>query len=173
MFINSVTANTADGEASAPFTFPTRSVIAGQDNVLTVLQDHMGNDEGPFGNIEGPNRECSSRVQYSLTYKDDFATQKNRLVVFADSSSLGGGRKVLDLEGPLRKARRSPRVRPFILSASYYGLIPLFIVASPTEFVASSTKAASTADARGGISLPSPSPTGHLVRFPTACSMTR
>ena len=89
MFINSVTANAADSEANALFTFPNGSVIAGQGNILTVLQDHMGNDEGPFGNIEGPNRECSSWVQDSLTYEDDFATQKNRLVVFADSSSLG------------------------------------------------------------------------------------
>ena len=46
MFIDSVTANTAAGDANALFTFPSGSVIAGQDNVVTVLQDHMGNDEG-------------------------------------------------------------------------------------------------------------------------------
>ncbi|KAI1789921.1 glycoside hydrolase superfamily [Ganoderma leucocontextum] len=46
VFIDSVTANTAAGDANALFTFPNGSVIAGQDNVVTVLQDHMGNDEG-------------------------------------------------------------------------------------------------------------------------------
>lgn len=51
MFIDSVTANTAAGDANALFTFPNGSVVAGQDNVVTVLQDHMGNDEGT-------NRKC-------------------------------------------------------------------------------------------------------------------
>ncbi|PIL34819.1 hypothetical protein GSI_02606 [Ganoderma sinense ZZ0214-1] len=46
VFIDSVTANTAAGDANALFPFPNGSVIAGQDNVVTVLQDHMGNDEG-------------------------------------------------------------------------------------------------------------------------------
>ncbi|KAM5536272.1 hypothetical protein V8D89_010049 [Ganoderma adspersum] len=45
-FIDSVTANTAAGDANALFTFPNGSVVSGQDNVVTVLQDHMGNDEG-------------------------------------------------------------------------------------------------------------------------------
>ena len=51
VFIDSVTANTAAGDANALFTFPNGSVVAGQDNVVTVLQDHMGNDEGT-------NRKC-------------------------------------------------------------------------------------------------------------------
>ena len=46
MFIDTITANTAAGDANALFAFPEGSVIAGQDNVVTILLDHMGNDEG-------------------------------------------------------------------------------------------------------------------------------
>ena len=37
--------NTATGDASGFFVFPAGAVKAGQDNVVTVLMDHMGNDE--------------------------------------------------------------------------------------------------------------------------------
>ncbi|KAI0352573.1 hypothetical protein OH77DRAFT_1523159 [Trametes cingulata] len=39
-------------EANANFTFPPGSVRVGEDNVLTVLMDHMGNDNDP--NLQSP-----------------------------------------------------------------------------------------------------------------------
>ena len=42
--------NASSDHVNALFTFPEGSVIQGQDNVITVLQDHMGNDE--WGNIK-------------------------------------------------------------------------------------------------------------------------
>ena len=45
-FIDTISAITAAGDANATFVFPNGSVVPGQDNVVTVLQDHMGNDEG-------------------------------------------------------------------------------------------------------------------------------
>ncbi|KAI0738818.1 glycoside hydrolase superfamily [Daedaleopsis nitida] len=46
VFIDTISAVTAAGDANALFPFPKGAVQPGQDNVLTVLQDHMGNDEG-------------------------------------------------------------------------------------------------------------------------------
>ena len=46
VFIDTIGAITAAGDANGLFTFPERSVNAGADNVVTVLLDHMGNDEG-------------------------------------------------------------------------------------------------------------------------------
>ena len=46
VFIDTIGNNTAAGDASGLFVFPTGAVRAGQDNVVTVLMDHMGNDEG-------------------------------------------------------------------------------------------------------------------------------
>ena len=46
VFIDTVGALTPQGDANALFPFPEGSVIPGKDNVLTVLMDHMGNDEG-------------------------------------------------------------------------------------------------------------------------------
>lgn len=39
------TVHNGSDHVSATFTFPTGSVITGQDNVITVLQDNQGNDE--------------------------------------------------------------------------------------------------------------------------------
>ncbi|TFK90371.1 glycoside hydrolase family 35 protein [Polyporus arcularius HHB13444] len=46
VFIDTISSLTAVGDANATFSFPEASVIPGQDNVITVLQDHMGNNEG-------------------------------------------------------------------------------------------------------------------------------
>lgn len=46
VFIDTIGANTAAGDADGLFAFPNGSVKAGEDNVITVLMDHMGNDEG-------------------------------------------------------------------------------------------------------------------------------
>ncbi|KAI0694018.1 glycoside hydrolase superfamily [Cerioporus squamosus] len=46
VFIDTISSLTAVGDANATFAFPNGSVIPGQDNVITVLQDHMGNNEG-------------------------------------------------------------------------------------------------------------------------------
>ncbi|EIW52309.1 uncharacterized protein TRAVEDRAFT_75316 [Trametes versicolor FP-101664 SS1] len=46
VFLQTVSDISAVGEANAFFAFPQSALKAGQDNVLTVLQDHMGNDEG-------------------------------------------------------------------------------------------------------------------------------
>ena len=107
VFIDSITANTAAGDANALFTFPNGSVIAGQDNVLTVLQDHMGNDEGM-------NRECISCVQCALTDDDDFVTFREIGPWHPWLRAYRQRRKVLDLEGP-GQVRRVPEVRPFVL----------------------------------------------------------
>ncbi|KAI0747487.1 glycoside hydrolase superfamily [Fomes fomentarius] len=45
-FIDTIGSIIAQGDANALFPFPNGSVIPAQDNVITVLQDHMGNDEG-------------------------------------------------------------------------------------------------------------------------------
>ena len=45
VFIDTIGSLTAAGDANATFTFPEGSVIQGQDNVITVLQDNSGNDE--------------------------------------------------------------------------------------------------------------------------------
>ena len=39
------TVGNGDDHVNALFTFPSGSVVEGQDNVITVLQDNMGNDE--------------------------------------------------------------------------------------------------------------------------------
>ena len=46
VFIDTVSSLTAVGDVNATFTFPKGSIVPGQDNVITVLQDHMGNNEG-------------------------------------------------------------------------------------------------------------------------------
>ncbi|KAH9849470.1 glycoside hydrolase superfamily [Lenzites betulinus] len=46
VFLESVSDISAKGEANAFFAFPPSALKAQNDNVLTVLQDHMGNDEG-------------------------------------------------------------------------------------------------------------------------------
>ena len=46
VFIDTVGSLTAVGDVNAIFTFPKGSIVPGQDNVITVLQDHMGNNEG-------------------------------------------------------------------------------------------------------------------------------
>ncbi|KAI0790316.1 glycoside hydrolase superfamily [Irpex lacteus] len=51
VFINShfinTTSSLSDEQTNTLFTFPAGSVKIGQDNVITVVQDHMGNDEDP------------------------------------------------------------------------------------------------------------------------------
>ena len=79
MFIDSVTADTAAGDANAVFTFPNGSVIAGEDNVITVLQDHMGNDEGT-------NRRFAF-CHYVERYEQSGRIQRNPIAVFVGSSS--------------------------------------------------------------------------------------
>ena len=44
-FIGTIGTVADDGDANGLFTFPEGSVKAGVENVLTVLLDHMGNDE--------------------------------------------------------------------------------------------------------------------------------
>ncbi|KAI0350174.1 hypothetical protein OH77DRAFT_1593752 [Trametes cingulata] len=46
VLLNTVSDFSATGETNAFFAFPSSALRPGQDNVLTVLQDHMGNDEG-------------------------------------------------------------------------------------------------------------------------------
>ncbi|KAI0775604.1 glycoside hydrolase superfamily [Trametes elegans] len=46
IFLKTVSDLSATGEANAIFAFPPSDIHPGQENVLTVLQDHMGNDEG-------------------------------------------------------------------------------------------------------------------------------
>ncbi|KAI0326223.1 hypothetical protein GY45DRAFT_1382198 [Cubamyces sp. BRFM 1775] len=46
VFLNTVSDFSAAGETNAFFSFPTSALRPGEDNVLTILQDHMGNDEG-------------------------------------------------------------------------------------------------------------------------------
>ncbi|KAI0642855.1 glycoside hydrolase superfamily [Trametes meyenii] len=46
VFLDTISDFSAAGDANALFSFPPAALRPGQDNVLTVLQDHMGNDEG-------------------------------------------------------------------------------------------------------------------------------
>ncbi|KAI0092324.1 glycoside hydrolase superfamily [Irpex rosettiformis] len=45
-FINTISSLSSE-QANGLFTFPSGSVKFGQDNVVTAIQDHMGNDESP------------------------------------------------------------------------------------------------------------------------------
>ena len=45
-FLSTVFDLSAAGETNAFFSFPASALRPGEDNVLTILQDHMGNDEG-------------------------------------------------------------------------------------------------------------------------------
>ncbi|KAI0684047.1 glycoside hydrolase superfamily [Cytidiella melzeri] len=45
-FINTTSSSTSE-QTTALYVFPSGSVKLGQDNVITVIQDHMGNDEDP------------------------------------------------------------------------------------------------------------------------------
>ncbi len=83
-FIDTIGSITAQGDANALFPFPNGSIIPAQDNVVTVLQDHMGNDEGQ-------NRKFSSRPVPSHTMQilssSCAGAQRNRTEEFAASSS--------------------------------------------------------------------------------------
>ncbi|KAI0629927.1 glycoside hydrolase superfamily [Trametes polyzona] len=46
VFLKTVSDFSAAGETNSFFAFPKTALRPGKDNVLTVLQDHMGNDEG-------------------------------------------------------------------------------------------------------------------------------
>ena len=46
IFLDTIGTMTSEGDANGLFTFPPGSVKEGRDNVITVLLDHMGNDEG-------------------------------------------------------------------------------------------------------------------------------
>ncbi|KAH9891918.1 glycoside hydrolase superfamily [Cubamyces lactineus] len=46
VFLSTVSDFSAAGETNALFSFPASALRPGEDNVLTILQDHMGNDEG-------------------------------------------------------------------------------------------------------------------------------
>ena len=58
-FIDTIGTLSDDGDANGLFTFPEGSIKAGADNVVTVLLDHMGNDEWE-------NRMFSSRSSICL-----------------------------------------------------------------------------------------------------------
>ena len=75
IFIDTIGALTPQGDANALFPFPTGSVIPGQDNVLTVLMDHMGNDEGQ-------NRKYCCDI-FSRCVADDEYAQKSRIAASA------------------------------------------------------------------------------------------
>lgn len=48
-FISTASPGTSSDRINTLFTFPAGSVKAGQDNVITIIQDHMGNDEHAGG----------------------------------------------------------------------------------------------------------------------------
>ena len=79
VFIDTIGALTPQGDANALFPFPEGSVIPGKDNVLTVLMDHMGNDEGQ-------NREYGCDL-FSRCVADDEYVQKSRIAAFAALNS--------------------------------------------------------------------------------------
>lgn len=55
VWINDKFISTTSGgqETNALYTFPEGSVKKGEDNVITVIQDNMGNDEDPTGIFHG------------------------------------------------------------------------------------------------------------------------
>ncbi|KAI0359054.1 hypothetical protein OH77DRAFT_1518305 [Trametes cingulata] len=76
VFLDTVSDFSSDGEANAFFVFPSSALRSGQDNVLTVLQDHMGNDEFQneksdrgirgFELVGGPGQFSTWKVQGNL-----------------------------------------------------------------------------------------------------------
>lgn len=92
-FINT-TFNGAD-ETNTLFTFPQGSVITGKDNVVTVLQDNMGNDEDSNGT------RSSSILGFCTLSDPEFSRE-----IGARHSRLPAQRRQLyDLESP-GQARR-------------------------------------------------------------------
>lgn len=70
VFINShfinTTSSLSDEQTNTLFTFPAGSVKIGQDNVITVVQDHMGNDEDPTGESDSVDPARMLTLTYDL-----------------------------------------------------------------------------------------------------------
>ena len=71
------TVHNGGDQINSLFTFPEGSVKIGQGNVITVLQDHMGNDEADDGMTTQP---------MPKSVPTDVESQKNRPEVFQGSS---------------------------------------------------------------------------------------